>query len=633
LSKAATNPKFASKQNKMNEPVDLIGPNSGLCKGLSKVQQQHVEFIHAGTNTSNNAGTNTGNNTSISSGNSSITSYAVDSGYQHQHSDDSNKQHPITQILAVFPDVDIKVASDLLLKYGNVNDVVFFLSSNSYQKSSDSIKPISETTAVKKRDFKNWKDAKSQLKWPRYEDYRRESLVLLGKDFRRVPQRILKNKFSAYNYFYYPTKKHIQMLLSENIKNEQIKDGEKSFSLLSRPRYHTGKSAKILQTHEQLRAELEWEKSLKLTEQEQKDAELAARLNEEEAAAVGAMIECGCCYTEATWEDMVQCTEGHLFCKACLKSYTQEKLFGLGVTSIKCMDSSGCDGTYPKSQLERALPKAVLKKFEQAKIRECVEDLKTNIPGLYTCPHCSTAAEVPEAMSIFECPNDKCKRTTCKLCDQPSHIPLRCDEVENDKERTARVSIEEKMTEVRVRTCPKCKTKFYKSDGCNKMTCRCGTKICYLCRKQIIDYSHFCQKAHCQHQRCRKCRLYTNSEYDDMLAVKEAGELMKQEQLEKLGEGKAAESLKENFDIDKFLNIKKMPQRPAQARAPAQNAPAAAQGQGAEQRRRIRVPDGRGPQRRRRANANPDVHPYVINPPPNNYNFPVPDWVRDNFMF
>lgn len=69
------------------------------------------------------------------------------------------------------------------------------------------------------------------------------------------------------------------------------------------------------------------------------------------------------------------------------------------------------------------------------------------------------------------------------------------------------------MTAARVRKCVKCGTGLVKSEGCNRMSCRCGSFMCYLCREPITGYNHFCQHARspgapCRH--CRKCSLWTD---------------------------------------------------------------------------------------------------------------------------
>ena len=48
------------------------------------------------------------------------------------------------------------------------------------------------------------------------------------------------------------------------------------------------------------------------------------------------------------------------------------------------------------------------------------------------------------------------------------------------------------MTEAMLRECVRCKKKYFKEEGCNKMTCECGQVMCYLCRKPVSnDYQHF----------------------------------------------------------------------------------------------------------------------------------------------
>ena len=43
------------------------------------------------------------------------------------------------------------------------------------------------------------------------------------------------------------------------------------------------------------------------------------------------------------------------------------------------------------------------------------------------------------------------------------------------------------MTEAKIRVCHQCKARFTKLDGCNKMTCRCGARMCYICRKPNVS--------------------------------------------------------------------------------------------------------------------------------------------------
>ena len=66
-----------------------------------------------------------------------------------------------------------------------------------------------------------------------------------------------------------------------------------------------------------------------------------------------------------------------------------------------------------------------------------------------------------------------------------------------------------------MRECPKCGIRFFKEEGCNRMTCSCGQVMCYQCRKPITGYEHF---------QSGGCVLHTNSKAEDELAVAKAGE-------------------------------------------------------------------------------------------------------------
>ena len=152
--------------------------------------------------------------------------------------------------------------------------------------------------------------------------------------------------------------------------------------------------------------------------------------------------------------------------------------------------------------------------------------LKAAALALVTCYRCGFQCEMSEAAGVLmHCPMANCQAITCRNCGEEGHVPLRCDENEKKDEVKKRLSVEEAMSKVRIRECLKCKTKFYKLEGCNKMTCSCGAKVCYICRKDITkqNYSHFCQIPHCNHTQCRKCPLFSDALEDDRRAMREAG--------------------------------------------------------------------------------------------------------------
>ena len=49
------------------------------------------------------------------------------------------------------------------------------------------------------------------------------------------------------------------------------------------------------------------------------------------------MMECGCCFTDTDVTEMVQCGEGDLFCKECLRRYADEAIHGQGKVNGLCL--------------------------------------------------------------------------------------------------------------------------------------------------------------------------------------------------------------------------------------------------------------------------------------------------------
>ncbi|KAL6457179.1 hypothetical protein MHYP_G00341420 [Metynnis hypsauchen] len=256
---------------------------------------------------------------------------------------------------------------------------------------------------------------------------------------------------------------------------------------------------------------------------EHEDFLLALQVNEEQYQKDGQLIECGCCCGEFAFEEMTQCTDGHLFCKECLVKYAQEAVFGSGRSELSCMDGN-CTCSFPTSELEKVLPENILFKYYERQAEEAVA--ATCADELVRCPFCNFPALLDKEISLFSCPNPRCRKESCRKCHVvwKEHAGKTCEQVLERDEIRLRVAFEERMTAARVRKCHKCSTGLVKSEGCNRMSCRCGSFMCYLCREPINGYNHFCQHARspgapCRH--CKKCSLWTDPTQDDERIIQE----------------------------------------------------------------------------------------------------------------
>ncbi|KAI9836502.1 MAG: hypothetical protein M1837_003311 [Sclerophora amabilis] len=124
----------------------------------------------------------------------------------------------------------------------------------------------------------------------------------------------------------------------------------------------------------------------------------------------------------------------------------------------------------------------------------------------------------------FTCRSTACGRSSCLVCGKEWRDIHICYE----SERLAlRSYVERAMAEAVKRTCPNCNLSFVKASGCNKLTCICGYKMCYVCRKEIgkDGYRHFCEHFRPDGGRacreCDKCDLYRCE--DEATAIKRAG--------------------------------------------------------------------------------------------------------------
>lgn len=137
----------------------------------------------------------------------------------------------------------------------------------------------------------------------------------------------------------------------------------------------------------------------------------------------------------------------------------------------------------------------------------------------------------------FTCQSPECKRISCLSC----HKSWTDVHVCNESSLVAlRTQVEQAMSMAVKRVCPRCNTSFVKNSGCNKLTCPCGYKMCYVCRTDLGDegYRHFCDHFRpdgdprpCKE--CDRCNLWESEDTDRVLREARAEAEHKWKELEK----------------------------------------------------------------------------------------------------
>lgn len=126
----------------------------------------------------------------------------------------------------------------------------------------------------------------------------------------------------------------------------------------------------------------------------------------------------------------------------------------------------------------------------------------------------------------FRCQSPMCGRPSCLSCGKAWVDIHVCHESSLVALRT---QVEQAMSMAVKRVCPKCNASFVKTAGCNKMTCQCGYRMCYVCRRDIsgsegedAGYQHFCQHFRPQGDgrpctSCKKCNLWQKEDIEAVL--------------------------------------------------------------------------------------------------------------------
>ncbi|KAF1835479.1 hypothetical protein BDW02DRAFT_495738 [Decorospora gaudefroyi] len=430
----------------------------------------------------------------------------------------------LQMVLSVLPDISVEYVLNVIRE--EMSDatrtaaqcehlVTDLLEGEPYPKEADEVR-----NNKRKRDEEAEDDVDRYEKGERdleIDDYEHNAAELLKDEFLNVPVRhitnVLKDQKTLYKAY--------------GVLEKQLRDYEriaKKFTKIRSSRNKRGIELQLIERGSQLPKELhaaknkrELEAAKQLKAQEADDAEEA---NLQQAQMTNQMGECACCFNDVPLNRMISCNGDtvHFYCLDCPRQQIETQM-GQSRCRPKCFGVDDCNGTFSRAQLQQVLSE---KTFERLEHMQQMEDLKAaDLDFLSECPFCDFKMECPpvEIDKEFRCQNTKCGKTSCRLCEKESHIPLSCEEAKKDGQLTLRHIVEEAMSAALIRHCNRCKHPFIKELGCNKMTCtHCRNIQCYVCSTNVNDYNHFGEIAR------GKCPLHENIESRHEQEVKRAAE-------------------------------------------------------------------------------------------------------------
>jgi hypothetical protein len=200
-------------------------------------------------------------------------------------------------------------------------------------------------------------------------------------------------------------------------------------------------------------------------------------------------MECKCCYGDIEPRKHVRCSmdRSHIFCRECPRRAFEAQM-QQGKLTFQCLYDTECKGVFTQRERRYYMTRRMASRASALEVSLSISN--AGIENLVSCPRCSYAEIHDEPQDTLECKNPKCASKTCTKCFQDSHPGLFCSV---DEETEARKAYEEEQTKSILRECPRCSAGIIKDEGCNKISCPCGTQICYICGKDITreKYTHF----------------------------------------------------------------------------------------------------------------------------------------------
>ncbi|XP_066960250.1 E3 ubiquitin-protein ligase RNF14-like isoform X1 [Macrobrachium rosenbergii] len=226
-------------------------------------------------------------------------------------------------------------------------------------------------------------------------------------------------------------------------------------------------------------------------------------------------FECKVCFMDKSG---AHCLEfwpcRHVYCKDCMSSYFEVQISEGNIKFLRCPEDK-CESEANPKQVQELVPEVLYQRWEEMLLNSTLSSLG----DIQVCPrmHCQYPVTIEDRQG--HCPS--CKFVFCGLCRFGWHgvepCRLRKGELKDIMEsylngdQEVKRGLEERYgrkyinnlkdeylsmsyLEQNSKSCPKCGAKIEKVNGCNKITCWCGTHVCWLCLRKLKcsePYSHY----------------------------------------------------------------------------------------------------------------------------------------------
>ncbi|XP_045791947.1 E3 ubiquitin-protein ligase RSL1-like [Trifolium pratense] len=215
---------------------------------------------------------------------------------------------------------------------------------------------------------------------------------------------------------------------------------------------------------------------------------------EEESDSQLKQTYCAICMDEKPIEEMFENRNcSHTFCETCVGSYLDAKIKE-NIAMVKCPDPN-CNDILEPNDCISIIPKDVFERWENA----LCENLVLGSQKFY-CPFNDCSAMLVndgnEVVTVSECPH--CHRLFCAQCKVSWHAGVDCTEFQSlknsDQGCQSDLTALQFAKKKKWKRCSKCSFYVERSEGCNKITCRCRHQFCYVCGSDWKPSHHDCKE-------------------------------------------------------------------------------------------------------------------------------------------